>query len=106
MTTEQQKANAIGIILGSILGICLAFLLTWIFNINPEKEYGWFAGLWHGSWAPYNWIRSLIFDDIYVKAPLHTTAYNWFWWIFFIFSLWILLRSVVRLIGLIRMLCK
>ncbi len=26
--------------------------------------------------GPFNWIRSLIFDGIYMKAPLHTSAYE------------------------------
>lgn len=66
----------------------LAFgcLMAWILSINPFKEYGWFMGMIHGSLAPFNWVISWFSDAWFVKAPLHTTAYNVFWWIFLVIS--------------------
>ncbi len=99
--SEQQKAKDIGYLIGAVVGLPLGFFLCWIFNIEGGKEYGWFAGCWHGGWMVLNWIRSLFFD-VYVKAPFHTTAYNVFWWIFAIWGCVTLGIMVLRLIGIIR----
>lgn len=84
MTYISREENLVGKSYIGCYTICtvLLFLLCWLFNIEGNKEYGWFAGFWHGLWVPYNWIRSCIFNDIYIKAPLHTSAYNVIWWIF------------------------
>lgn len=67
--------------------IVVSAILGAIFSIDPTKEYGWFGGMFHGAWVIGNWILSLFMDDHLVKAPLHTTAYNVFWWIWCVFVL-------------------
>ena len=70
-------------ILITILTFCL---VGWLLcDINPDKEYGWLAGIWHGSFFVVNWVRSW-FTDALFKAEDYTTAYNVFYWIFSIFS--------------------
>lgn len=64
-----------------ILWLGLGCLLAWLLSIEPLNEYGWFMGIIHGALAPFNWVISWFNDFWFVKAPLHTTAYNVFWWI-------------------------
>ena len=104
--TEELRAKAKGSIAGLIIGFVAGFVFAWIFNIEGGKEYGWFAGMWHGGWAPFNWVRSLFFDGIYVKAPLHTSAYGSCWLGFCIFSILSILRQVIIAILSIRFLSK
>ncbi len=104
--TMEEKSKAFGHLIGCLVGFGIAFLLAWLFNIEGGKEYGWFAGIWHGGWAPINWMRSLLFIGIYVKAPLHTSAYNNFWWVFFVFGLFSYLKLLVQSFIAIRILCK
>ena len=100
--SEQQKIKDIGYLCGLVIGIPFAFLVCWIFNIEGDKEYGWFAGSWHGGWMVYNWIRSWFFDGVLVKAPIHTSAYTFFWWFFAIWGILFLLFATLRCIGIIR----
>ena len=104
--TSEMKIQAIGQVVGCIIGFSAAFFLAWFFSIEGGKEYGWFAGIFHGSWAPINWIRDLLFDGVYVKAPLHTTAYNSFWWGFLVFGILGYLRLLVNAIIALRYLSK
>lgn len=100
--SEQQKFRDIGYLGGAVIGVALAFLLCWIFNIEGDKEYGWFAGSCHGSWIVYNWIRSWFFDGVFVKAPIHTSAYNFFWWVFAFLGTLPVCFMTLRCIGIIR----
>ena len=54
-------------------------------NIDPEVQYGWISGVWHGMWFLPNLVRSW-FSDVLFKAELYTSAYNVFYWIFSIIS--------------------
>lgn len=100
--SQEEKIKDIGYIIGAIIGFALAFLLCWIFNIDAVKEYGWFAGWWHGAWMPINWIRSWFYDGIYVMAPNHTTGYVIFWWVFGILGILTYLSMVLGCIGRLR----
>ena len=104
MTNEMIgiKAEAVG----RILGICIVFgslfLVVTIFDINPEKEYGWFMGNLHGVWSLHNWILSCFNGDILVKAPLHTSAYNIWWWIGLVLSVYTWIEFLLSIIINIR----
>ena len=95
----ELKGRAIGAIVGNVVGLAAAFLIAWIFDINPSKEYGWFAGFFHGVWVPVNWIMSWFSDAVLVKAPVHTTAYGVFWWIGIVCGVWQWIKLVLVLIG-------
>ena len=104
--TSEMKTQAIGQLLGCILMFGVIFLLAWIFDIEGGKEYGWFAGIFHGAWAPFNWIRDLLFGGIYAKAPLCTSAYSFFWWVFLVLGVLGCLRNLVIAINALRFLFK
>ena len=69
------------------IGIFLLFCLltTKICFINPDKNYTWYSGIWHGMFVIPHWIVSWFSDEIYCKAPNATTAYSIWWWISFLF---------------------
>ena len=70
-------------ILITILVYCF---LGWLLcDIDPDKEYTWYSGIWHGMFFVVNLVRSWFTDALY-KAEIHTTAYNVFYWIFSILS--------------------
>ena len=94
----QQKASVIS----NLFVIGLVFALALIFDINPAKEYGWFLGSLHGAWIPANWILSLFNDSVLLKAPLHTNAYNTWWWIGVVMGVWSWIRIVLQLIASFR----
>lgn len=102
----KTKAETVGAIIGTLLVIGLYFVLAAIFDINPAKEYGWFAGGFHGGWAPAYWIMSWFSDSLLVKAPLHTTAYNVWWWIGVISAGWLWIKMLLNIIASIRVLLK
>jgi hypothetical protein len=68
-------------IVTNLVSLIAVFVLAAIFDIQVLKDYGWFAGLFPGAWAPAYWIMSWFSDAVIVKAPLHTTAYGVWWWI-------------------------
>ncbi len=73
-----------------IVMICLCAIPTLFFawllcDIDPEKYYSWYHGIWHGMFFIPNLIRSLFGDAIY-KANHYTDAYNVWWWIMTIMS--------------------
>lgn len=69
-----------------ITTILVAALVGWLLcDINVEKEYTWYSGIWHGIFFVPNFIRHLIGDAPY-KAEIYTTAYNVWYWIFSIWS--------------------
>ncbi len=81
----NDKSKKINILM--ILGIpVLVFINYYFFPVQETKCYSWIVGVWDGFFAAPNYILSLIFDGFYAKAPLHTEAYNVFWWIFMLFS--------------------
>ena len=60
--------------------------LGWLLcDIEPDTEYTWYSGIWHGLFFVINFIRSLFTDALY-KAEEYTSAYNVFHWIFSIIS--------------------
>ncbi len=80
------------VILGWVLGLAIPIVLTcllaaWLCDIDPEKTYTWYSGMWHGLFCIPNWIRSFFSDDVLCKANNYTTAYNVWWWIVFLDSL-------------------
>ncbi|SIS73663.1 hypothetical protein SAMN05421766_103712 [Zobellia uliginosa] len=90
MFEEKEENLSLLMTIGSIvfyLGIFLTFCLlaTKICNIDPEKTYSWYSGIWHGIFVIPNWVVSWFADDVYCKAPNSTTAYSIWWWISFIF---------------------
>jgi len=93
---EDRKANLWGIIIGFVI----MFVLAWVFDIVPDKEYGWFAGLFHGGWIVPNYIFSW-FTDTLTKAPIHTKAYNVCWWIGCISGIWYFVVNLINVLVLI-----
>lgn len=69
-----------------IITVLVYSFLGWLLcDIDPDKEYSWYSGIWHGLFFVANFIRSIFFDALY-KAENYTTAYNIFYWIFSILS--------------------
>ena len=69
-----------------LITIIVAGLIGWLLcDIDIEKEYTWYSGIWQGLFFVPNFIRHLVWDTPY-KAELYTTAYNVFYWIFSILS--------------------
>jgi hypothetical protein len=61
--------------------IAVMCLVGWLFcDIDPEKTYSWYYGIWHGIFFISNLIRSWFGDALY-KANSYTSAYNVWWWI-------------------------
>lgn len=100
----KTKAEAVGSIIGILFGMGIGFVIAVIFDINPAKEYGWFAGFFHGCWLPINWIMSWFSDSVLIKAPLHTTAYNVWWWINAVFGVWFWIKMILMIIANARVL--
>lgn len=100
----KTKAEAVGSIIGALIGIGFWFGLAAIFDINPAKEYGWFAGIFHGFSLPTYWIMSWFSDSVLLKAPLHTTAYNVWWWIDVVFGVWWWIKMILIIIANARVL--
>lgn len=69
-----------------IIRIIIYCLIGWLLcDIDPNKEYTWYSGIWHGMFFVINFIRSIFTDALY-KAEIYTTGYNVFHWIFSILS--------------------
>ena len=69
-----------------IIIVLICCFVSWLFcNIDNEKMYSWYAGIWHGIFIVPNFVRSLFTDALY-KAEHYTAAYNVFYWIFSIVS--------------------
>jgi len=59
-----------------LISILFAGLIGWLFcDINVEKEYTWYSGIWQGIFFVPNYIRHLVWDTPY-KAEIYTTAYR------------------------------
>lgn len=98
----EQKATVAGQAIGYFIGMGFIIALALIFDINPTKEYGWFAGCLHGAWIPANWIISFFKEGTLLKAPLHTNAYNTWWWIGAVCGVWTWVKFALGLIGSFR----
>jgi hypothetical protein len=83
-------SKAIGAIIGTAVGLLIPYFLC---RIDPGIESGWLRGLWHGANFVGNCVIS-IFDGRLIQAPIHTTAYSVFWWIFAILSIIIMLSMI------------
>ena len=98
---SKRKAEAAGLYQGTLIGVCIytvaAFVLAWIFSIEEGKEYGWFAGIWHGTWWPQNLIISFFKSGWYAKAPIHTTMYSIMWWLWAIGTVFYYLGSIAKI---------
>ena len=100
MNAYNSKKNftffyLMGICIGIVIALMISFFLC---NIKPEIDSGWLRGLWHGG----NFVQNLIlsfFDGRLLKAPVHSTAYNVFWWINCIGSCIIWLGTIISWIG-------
>jgi len=79
-----------------LIEIACVFVTAWLFSIEPAKEYGWFAGIFHGLWALPNYVMSLILDDYIFKAVLFSKMYNIFWWIFVVLSAFYYIGFIIR----------
>jgi hypothetical protein len=65
-----------------IITILVYCFLGWLLcDIDAEKTYTWYSGIWHGLFFVPNLLRSWFGDALY-KAETYTTAYNVFFWIF------------------------
>ena len=65
--------NISGIIIGSCILLCLAFLTSCahkeiVSQCLTGHTYGFWSGFWHGIIAPFDFIASLIWDDITMYA--------------------------------------
>lgn len=70
-----------------VITVLVYMFLGYLFcDINPEKTYYWYSGIWHGLFFIPNLIRSCFYSDVLFKANVYTTAYNIWWWIFTILS--------------------
>ena len=99
----QGTRKLLQLIMKNLLGclsivICFAIpvaitcaLAAWRCDIEPDKTYTWYSGIWHGLFCIPNWIRSFFYSDVLCKANYYTTGYNVWWWITFI---WVLLGIV------------
>lgn len=74
-----------------VVYFCAAWLLC---DIEPDKTYTWYSGIWHGMFFIVNIIRSM-FTDALFKATDYTTAYNVFYWISAIFASPIVYESMI-----------
>lgn len=69
-----------------LITILVAGLVGWLLcDINVEKVYAWYSGIWHGVFFVPNFIRHLVWDTPY-KAEVYTTGYNVGYWILSILS--------------------
>lgn len=79
-----QVVKAAAFFFGLTMVGCL--LANWWCTIDPEIEYQWYSGIWHGIFIIPNWTMSWMFGkDILCQAPIHTTGYIIWWWLCLIF---------------------
>lgn len=74
------------------IGITCA-LAAWLCDIEPNKTYTWYSGIWQGLFCIPNWIRSFFYSDVLCKADNYTTSYNIWWWIMFIWTLLVIVSG-------------
>ena len=69
-----------------IIAVLTYMFIGWLLcDIDPEKYYSWYSGIWHGLFFIPNLLRSWFGDALY-KATNYTTAYNVWWGITTIMS--------------------
>ena len=69
-----------------LIYVLVSGLIGWLLcDIDVEKVYTWYSGIWHGLFFVPNFIRHLVWNSPY-KAEFYTTAYNIFYWIVSIIS--------------------
>lgn len=90
------------VVISFLIGVAICLGLAYWLQIEPEKEYGWFAGCIDGLLLVPNWLISLVKESWYIKAPIHTSMYNMAWWICgilnIIYWLWAAAGTVVTVI--------
>lgn len=65
-----------------LVTVLVSGLMGWLLcDIDVDKEYTWYSGIWHGIFFVPNFIRYLVWDAPY-KAELYTIGYNIWYWIF------------------------
>lgn len=80
--SAEEKAQAVGGVIGVIFGCIVGYLLAlWLFSINPTHEYGWFMGIFQGGCWVFAWIHSWFNPEVFIKAPLHTWGYSFWYWV-------------------------
>lgn len=92
MNMENENGGCLGNMAVGALGcggciVHLAIILAitcllskWLCDIDPDKTYSWYSGIWQGIWFFPNLIRSIFTDGLF-KAENYTTGYNIWWWI-------------------------
>lgn len=69
-----------------LIFILVSMFIGWLLcDINAVKTYSWYHGIWHGMFFIPNLIRSWFGDALY-KANFYTSAYNLWWWVMTIIS--------------------
>jgi len=66
------------VIIGIVLGIGM-LIAKYLCNIDPQEEYSWIFGIWHGFFYLPNYIRSLLSPEILYSAVHCTTMYKVFY---------------------------
>lgn len=75
-----------GKIFGFGIFLIFCFLSLQLCDININKEYSWYSGIWHGIFVVPKWVFSFFIDaPIIFKARNSSIGYSIFWWIFLIF---------------------
>jgi hypothetical protein len=80
---QLAKIGSLFFYAGVLFMFCL--ISVKICYINPEKNYTWLSGIWHGIFVLPHWIAGWFLENIYCKASNSTSAYSIWWWISFIF---------------------
>lgn len=64
-----------------LIELLIASFVSYILcDIDPNKNYIWYHGVWHGFCFSFNFIMSLFTDQIY-KAEYYSIGYNVWWWL-------------------------
>lgn len=85
----KRCSTSMGVVTGSlgcifvlvIILILLCLSCKYLCNIDPDKYYVWYHGIFHGFFAIPNWIASFFDSSILCKAENYSTGYNIWWWI-------------------------
>ena len=77
------------------------FIVAYFYDIKPDYEYTLGLGFFlHGPLVVWNWIISWFDADKLCKAPLHTDAYNFFWWFSAISAIvYFIIQAIALIIG-------
>lgn len=97
-----EKSYRGSVISGYLSGMAINITLGVIFLIDPTKVYGWWGGLWQGILFVSHWILSFFKDGVFLRASNRTFAYNVFFWISIISTIYTYIRMIVNIIILIK----